>query len=178
MKTEETPTCEIDGNLLANFANYNYPKDFDCGLEVINSYFKGNLKRALKSENVSGIGAISAAGDVMGFCTLTFCDIEKAKVRGAIPDSNLPASVAVMRLVMLGVDSKFQGLGIGRTLLKNALIQASKIHKQVPIKGLYLDAAPKAVKFYESLGFKKLCEPDEHGSTPMILGINVIMQAV
>lgn len=176
MRTEETQTCDIDGNMLESFENYNYPKDFDCGLEVINAYYKGNLKRALKSKNVSCIGAISPTGDVAGFCTLTFSDIDRAKVRGTLPDSNLPASVAVMRIVMLGVDSKFQGLGIGQELLKNALIQAAMIHKQIPLKGVYLDAAPNAVSFYQELGFEILGEPDDYGSTPMILGINAIMQ--
>ncbi|MCU1740017.1 MULTISPECIES: GNAT family N-acetyltransferase [unclassified Pseudomonas] len=177
MKTDETLKCDIDSNMLDNFESYKFPKAFSCGEDVIDVYYKSNLKRALKSENVNAIGAISSAGDVVGFCTLTLSDIDRAKVRSVIPGSNLPSRIAVVRLVMLGVDKKYQGIGIGQRLLMNAFIQAVKVHKQIPIKGVYLDSAPSAVKFYESLGFKKIDEPDENQSTPMILGINAILKA-
>ncbi|WP_321863230.1 GNAT family N-acetyltransferase [Pseudomonas paraveronii] len=178
MKTEETQVCEIDSNMLENYLKYSYPKDFDCGLEGMNKYFKENLKRALKSKNVSAIGAIAPNGDVAGFITLTFTDIEKKKVDHVITDSNLLPNIAVMRIVMFGVDSKFQGLGIGQELLKKAFQQAALVHKQVPLKGIYLDAAPRAVSLYESIGFEALGEPDQDGSTPMIVGINVVVQSV
>ncbi|MOA42392.1 hypothetical protein D3C78_1644380 [compost metagenome] len=61
--------------------------------------------------------------------------------------------------------------------MQNALIETAQVHLQIPIKGLYLDAAPGAVKFYTELGFKALSDPDEHQSTPMLLGISVIMEA-
>lgn len=178
MKTEETQVCEIDSNMLENYLKYSYPKDFDCGHKVMNKYFKDNLKRAMKSKNVSAIGAISPNGDVIGFLTLTFTDIEKEKIEQVITDSNLLPNIAVMRIVMFGVDSKFQGLGIGQELLRKAFHQAVQVHKQVPLKGIYLDAAPRAVSLYESIGFEAFGEPDQYGSIPMIIGINAVMQGV
>lgn len=178
MKTEETQVCEIDCNMLENYLKYSYPKNFDCGLEGINKYFKDNLKRALKSKNVSAIGAIASNGDVAGYLTLTFTDIEKKRIEHVITDSNLLPHVAVMRIVMFGVDSKFQGLGIGQELLNKAFKQAAQVHKQVPLKGIYLDAAPRAVSFYEEIGFESLGELNPDGTIPMIIGINVAVQSV
>lgn len=177
MGTTETATCEIDCNLLATFEKYNFPKDFDCGLPVINEYFNGQLRRALKSENIKGIGAI-IGHDLLGFCTLTVSEIARAKAKPGLPHAtNLTKQIPVVRLVMLGVDKKLQKCGIGLALMQNALIETARLHLQIPIKGLYLDAAPGAVKFYTELGFQALSEPDEEQSTPMLLGISVIMEA-
>jgi predicted GNAT family N-acyltransferase len=177
MGTTETATCEIDCNLLATFEKYNFPKDFDCGLPVINEYFNGQLRRALKSENIKGIGAIIGQ-DLLGFCTLTVSEITREKAKpGLSKATNLTKQIPVVRLVMLGVDKKLQKCGIGLALMQNALVETALLHLQIPIKGLYLDAAPGAVKFYTSLGFQALSEPDDEQSTPMLLGISVIMEA-
>ena len=177
METTETVTCEIDCNLLATFEKYNFPKDFDCGLPLTNEYFNGRLRRALKSENVKGIGAI-VGHDLLGFCTLTVSEITREKAKpGLSKATNLTKQIPVVRLVMLGVDKKLQKCGVGLALMRNALIETARLHMQIPIKGLYLDAAPGAVKFYSRLGFKVLGDPDEHQSTPMLLGICVIMEA-
>jgi GNAT superfamily N-acetyltransferase len=178
MKTEETPTCEIDRNLLVNCEKYKYPKTFSCGVRLIDSYYKSSLKRALKHENFSAIGAINPALEVVGFCTLTVSDIERALAQNGIDDTNLPLRIPVIRLVMIGVDEKYQGWGIGQKLLMEALKQAARIHQEIPIKGIYLDAAPNAVSFYEELGFKIIGEPDENQSTPMLIGIKVILKAI
>lgn len=60
METTEIVTCEINCNLLATFEQYNFPKDFDCGLPLIDEYFNGRLRRALKSENVKASAQLSA----------------------------------------------------------------------------------------------------------------------
>lgn len=177
MSATETQTYEIDCNLLATHSEYTFPKDFDCGLPLINDYFESQLRRALKSENIKGIGAV-VGQDLMGFCTLTVSEIAREKAKpGLIKPTNLTAQVPVVRLVMLGVDQKLQKCGIGLALMRNALIQTALLHLQIPIKGLYLDAAPGAVEFYEEFGFKALGDPDENQSTPMLLGISVIMEA-
>jgi len=171
-------TCKIDSNLLANYTKYNFYKGFDCTLEVINRYYQDNLKRALKSENVMGIGAVSEENNLIGFCTVTLCDLDKPRVRTFLPEGNVLPQVPVVKLAMLGVDSKYQGFGIGQKLLMKAFEQSLKVHSYIPIKGMFLDAAPGAVSFYESLGFEKLDDADDSGSTPMFLHIKYVKAAV
>lgn len=177
MRATETGTCEIDCNLLATYDKYNFPKDFGTGLSVIDDYYHSQLRRALKSENVKGIGAI-VGSDLIGFCTLTVSEIERARAKpGLDKPTNLTKQVPVVKLVMLGVDRKLQKCGIGLGLMRHALIETARLHMQIPIKGLYLDAAPGAVAFYSELGFKALSEADENDSTPMLLGMSVILEA-
>jgi GNAT superfamily N-acetyltransferase len=178
MGTKAIPAYEIDNNLQARFESYLYLKDFDCGLVMMDEYYKSNLKRALKSENIRGIGAINPASEVIGFGTLTLGHIDRALAKAAIKKSNLPSQLSVVRVVMFGVDRRYQGLGIGQEILRHSFIQAVKVHNEVPIKGLYLDAAPNAVSYYESLGFQYLSGPDIRGGTPMLISIEPILQAI
>lgn len=178
MPNEVTDSYVIDGNLLLNCDRYQFPKRFDCGVELINSYFKNSLKRSLRSENFAGIGAVTTSGAVVGFCTLALCSLDRDRVASNLEQANLPSQVSAIRLVMLGVDKGYQGRGVGRQLLRKAFMQALSVHRQIPIKGLYLDGAPGAVSFYETLGFKPLSQPDERRGTPMLLNIEALLGAV
>lgn len=66
---------------------------------------------------------------------------------------------------------------IGGELLMIAFDQAITVHKTIPIKGMYLDAAPKAIKFCQSLGFEILDEAGIDGTTPMFLSIKTMIAA-
>jgi len=79
---------------------------------------------------------------------------------------------------MLAVDVSRQKQGIGAELLMVAFDQAVTVHESIPIKGMYLDAAPKAVNFYQSLGFGKLGEVNADGTVPMFIAIKVMIEAV
>lgn len=176
--TEVNLEYTIDSALSVNLDKYRFRKSFDCGLPVISKYYHDNLKRALVSENVSCIGACSESAELIGFCTLTFSELDKARVKTFLPEGNLMPVVKVIKLAMLGVDVNYQGLGIGRALLMTAFQRVFKVHGEIPVKGIFLDAAPNAVGFYKALGFQKLDEPDEHGSTPMFLHIKYVKAAV
>lgn len=168
----------IDGHLLANLERYQFPKSFDCGVELINSYFKSGLKRSLRSENVSGLAAVSSNSEIVGFCTLALCSVDRRRVAGVIAQANLLPQIAAIRLVRLGVDKAHQGRGIGRQLLRKLFLQAIRVHREIPIKGIYLDAAPGASKFYEGLSFSAIDDPDDQGSTAMFLPIRTLLRSL
>lgn len=183
MRIDPAPDWFIDTNVRANLERYVWRKEFDCGLELINRYYGQGLKRSLRSENVLGLGTYltsehPARRDLAGFCTLALCSLETILVKDALDESNLPAQVSAIRLVMLGVDRSCQGMGMGKALLMKTFAQAIRVHLELPIKGVYLDAAPEAVAFYRSLGFAVLKDKDPSGSTAMFIGIKVLMRAL
>ena len=90
----------------------------------------------------------------------------------------MPAEVGVVRLVMLGVAVKEQNKGYGQDLLGEFFEHVKIIHDALPVKGVYLDAEPKAVNFYTRLGFVALHEPPNvFGAIPMFLAIQHILAA-
>jgi ribosomal protein S18 acetylase RimI-like enzyme len=178
MSVQEIENYEIESNLRENHASYIFPKTFNCGEKVLDDYFKSNLKRALQSENVTGIGAVNDKGEVFAFCTLTFLILDKARIQGYLESGNQPNQVPAVKLSMLAVDVSRQKQGIGGELLMMAFDQAVTVHKTIPVKGMFLDAAPKAVKFYKSLGFGDLGEINSNGTVPMFIPIKVMISAV
>lgn len=178
MNVQETENYEVDHNLRENYASYTFPKTFSCGEAVLDDYFKTNLKRALKSENVTGIGAINDKGEVFAFCTLTFLILDKARIQTYLESGNQPNQVPAVKLSMLAVDVSRQKQGVGCELLMMAFDQAVTVHESIPIKGMFLDAAPNAVKFYQSLGFGDLGEVNADGTIPMFITIKMMIAAV
>lgn len=174
---QEIASYEVDDNLRRNYSSYTFLKGFSCGEALLDDYFKTKLKRALKSENVTGIGAINDKGELFAFCTLTFLILDKARVQTQLEQSNQPPQVPAVKLSMLAVDVSYQGQGIGAELLMMAFDQAITVHHTIPVKGMYLDAAPKAIRFYQSLGFQVLDETGTDGTTPMFLPIRTMIAA-
>lgn len=177
MNVQEIANYEIDSNLRGHYSSYTFPKTFSCGEPFLDDYFKTRLKRALKSENVTGIGAINHNGELFAFCTLTFLVLDKLRVQRHLEQGNQPPQVPAVKLSMLAVDASYQRQGIGGELLMIAFDQAITVHKTIPVKGMYLDAAPKAIRFYQSLGFEILDEVGADGTMPMFIPIKRMIAA-
>ncbi len=62
----------------------------------------------------------------------------------------------VLRLARIGVDTRAQGLGIGKALLRHVLGLALTQRDRLGCVGVVTDAKPEAVKFHEDLGFRPL----------------------
>src|SRR6185295_7307490 len=113
---------------------------------------------------------------IVGFTTVAASSIERAGVPSArqrkrLPDYPLP----VLRLARLGVDTRAQGLGIGKGLLRHVLQLAVDQRDRLGCIGVVTDAKLDAVAFYEGLGFEPLANVREGllvgEPLPMFLGI-------
>lgn len=156
-------------------ATYGAQKKFDCGNPIINGYFQSGLKAAVKKGDCASIVATGSDGLFIGACTYSAYSLGREKLKGSY-DRSLPWDVSVMRLIMLGVRTDFQKREIGRELMANFLEAVAHAHAHVPFRGVYLDSHPKAVRFYESLGFHQLQTPSgPDGEIPMLLKIEDIL---
>ncbi|MFS0825224.1 GNAT family N-acetyltransferase [Pseudomonas phoenicis] len=178
-QAQENENYVVDNQLKDNIENYKLSKSFSCGQPALDNYFFSKLKRALKSENVGALGVVNEQGELFGFCTYTFEFLVRKAVAAVAPQSNQPREVPAVKLSVLAVDGKYQGLGIGTELLMHTLENTLRVHEIIPVKGLYLDAVESAEAFYAKLGFKKLDNPSAPaGCIPMFLPIKVIANAV
>ncbi len=153
-------------------------KRFDCGNQIINSYFRNSLKKAVKENNTSALVAIQDDGAVLGVCTYTPYSLGRDRLSSLIEQS-LPSEVGCIRLVMLGVEVSTQGMGVGRVLLTELFVLlAAHVSAGLNIKGVYLDAEANAVGFYDRLGFVALGLPDAHGATPMFIEMTTLQKSI
>jgi GNAT superfamily N-acetyltransferase len=107
--------------------------------------------------------------------------------RASLPSARLQKRLSsyplpVLRLVRLGVETRAQGLGIGKALLRHVLGLALDQRDRLGCVGVVTDAKPDAVTFYQTLGFQVLegvCEGLLISEpTPMFLGIETIATAI
>jgi GNAT superfamily N-acetyltransferase len=155
------------------------PKKFNCGDQTLNKYvISGNLKRAIKSENLRATGVFDEAGNFIGFMTVGFAVLDKARVRGFIK-GNQPSQLPVAKVSMIAAAEDHQGRGIGTDLMLEAFTKAVAVRGALPLKGVYLDAAPGKEGFYSNtFGFSALEGKGPAGTTPMYIPIEDVIAAL
>lgn len=90
-----------------------------------------------------------------GFYTLSTDSVERAKISGGWLKRNSPSRVPVILLGQMGVDKRFQGIGLGTELVLHAIKTASFASKGVGAKALVVDPLDDAlVGFYREIGFE------------------------
>jgi GNAT superfamily N-acetyltransferase len=154
---------------------YAEQKQFDCGHAVINSFVHNSLKPQVKKSLSVAYVLTDVANDgrFVGFYTIAQHMIDVSAL-SAMQLGSLPRKIPCSRLGMLGVDERYKGQRLGSMLMKHALRLTQSVAKQIGGFGMYLDADPLAVAFYEQLGFKLLVGDKGPESSPMFLPLSAI----
>jgi len=129
--------------------------DFDSfcsGEEVLDHWLK---RRAWRNE-VSGASRTYVVCDgvaVVGYYALAtgsaMLDTAPGKVR-----RNMPDPIPLIILGRLAIDTRYQGMGLGRGLLKDALMRSLQVAVQVGVRALLVHAMSEpARQFYLHHGF-------------------------
>lgn len=112
--------------------------------------------RALKY-NAAGASRtyVSEAGDrVVGYYSLAAGAIGLEAATGALK-RNMPDPVPVMVLARLAIDQQYQGKGLGKALVKDALLRIEKAADIAGIRGVAVHAmSERARDFYLAIGFR------------------------
>lgn len=127
---------------------------FDCGHPSLNDFLR---LYAVKNEKMSIgktlIGLVD--GEYVGaYLTISTAQIMAQElpeeIRKKLPRYPVPA----FRIGRLAVDKQYQGFGLGRRVLKYALLRAAEISEEVGIYAVVVDAIDDRAKaFYEKYGF-------------------------
>lgn len=155
--------------------SYTGQKQFDCGHAAINAFARNSLKPQVK-KNLSVAYVLTdtaAAGRFTGFYTIAQHMVD-VSLLSSMQLGSLPHKIPCSRLVMLGVDKNHAGQQLGSRLMKHALMLTLQVARQIGGFGLYLDADPLAVTFYEKLGFALLTGNQSPEPSPMFLPLSGI----
>lgn len=128
--------------------------DFGCGEEALDSW----LHRYSRHAEAAGSARVFVTTDgttVAGYYALTVGQVEPAAATARLLKGQ-PAkrSVPVAILARLAVDRRHQGLGVGRSLLQDALLRAATAAESVGIRALVVHAYEEARDFYARYGFE------------------------
>lgn len=125
---------------------------FDSGNSKLNDWLK---KLALKNEleGASRTYVLCTAQVVIAYYCLANGAVAQTIATGRVR-RNMPDLIPVMVIGRLAVDRNWQGKGIGRGLLRDAILRTLNAAEIAGIRGILVHAIfEKAKQFYESCGF-------------------------
>jgi GNAT superfamily N-acetyltransferase len=154
---------------------YTAQKQFDCDHKVINAFVHHSLKPQVKKSLSVAYVLTDATQDnrFVGFYTIAQHTIDVSSL-SVMQLGSLPRRIPCSRLAMLGVDKHYKGQQLGSKLMKHALLLTQQVAKQVGSFGMYLDADPLAVNFYQKLGFTLLEGDKSPEPSPMFVPLTAM----
>lgn len=128
-------------------------QQFDCGREELNQYlvrFAWANQQAEAAQTYIGL-----AGDqVVGYYTLAVGHVIREEVPERVGKGLARHPVPIMLLARLAVDLHWQGKGVGKALLRDAMQRTSKAAEIAGIRALAVHAKDdQARRFYEKFDF-------------------------
>jgi GNAT superfamily N-acetyltransferase len=156
---------------------------FSCGQPDLDRFFQHYAGQNQFKLHLAVTYVAAAESHILGFATVAASSLERARLPSARLRRRLPGyPLPVLRLARLGVDTRAQGSGVGRGLLRHVLGLALDQREHLGCVGVVTDAKPDAIAFYAPFGFVPLEGVREgalHGDpTPMFLAISTIAEAV
>ena len=130
---------------------------FDCGDPALNDYLR---VYAWQNQQRHQVGTTYVGVDetqpqvVIGYYTLAMSEITSESLPGpSAALKQLPyLAIPAVLLARLAVDVRFEGRGVGRQLLADALDRALDLGTHLGCRCLIVHAYPAAVGWYERLG--------------------------
>lgn len=130
---------------------------FRCGNPTVDAWAEKHSHTARKRGSAVIYASYSEEGAVAGFYTLSTHSVARAEIRGGWLPRNAPDQAPAVLLGMMGVDERFKGLGLGASLLRDAVENSLKVSSIAGAKALVVDpAGDEAASFYARFGFAAL----------------------
>ncbi len=138
---------------------------FDCGKELLNNYLKVQAGQDLKRKlSACFVLCESETGAIQGYYTLSNNSISLSSFPEQI-QKKLPKSYNYIPTTLLGrlaIDKKYQGKGVGKKLLIDALKRSYEISEEIGSFAVVVDPIDaEAENFYKKYDFIKLPDSEK-----------------
>lgn len=128
---------------------------FDCGVTSLNNWFRTLALKNQASGGSRSFVTVTDEGAIAGYYCLSSFTISRPLVGDF--GAGLPDPIPVTLIGRLAVDLKFQGHGLGASLLADASIRALQVSLQVGSAAIVVHTQDDAVvPFYKRFGFTRL----------------------
>jgi GNAT superfamily N-acetyltransferase len=127
--------------------------DFDCGEPALNDW----LRRRARANQASGSSRtylVCEGNRVVAYYALAAGAVDLDAATGRLR-RNMPDPTPVIVLGRLAIDKAWQKNGLGRVLVKDALLRVRHAADAIGVRGMLVHAlSPEAAAFYEAVGFE------------------------
>jgi predicted N-acetyltransferase YhbS len=147
---------------------------FSCGKSALDNWLRN---RALRNQDTgdSRTFVMADRGVVIGFYALTTASVARIGLPGALR-RNAPDPVPLLLLGQLAISISHAGKGLGRRLLRDALLRAADASRHIGFRALATHPIDdEAERFYRRFGFTLV--PDSQPRL-MVLSLPHLLAAV
>ncbi len=126
---------------------------FDCGTPSLNDWLRRYALLNQQNDSVQSY-VVHRANRVVGYYSLVAGSVHQKEAPVRVSKGLTRHPIGVVLLARLAVDRKEQGQGLGRALLKNALLRIEGAADIIGARAVLVHAIDfKARRFYEQFGF-------------------------
>lgn len=130
-------------------------RDFDCEDANVNRWLKRFALQGQSSGQARSY-VIHESGQVIGFYAIASGSIQQAEATERTRKGLGKYPIPIILLAQFGVDKGRQGKGLGKALLKEALVRCLNAADEIGARAVVVDASSdKARTFYEKFGFER-----------------------
>lgn len=127
---------------------------FDCGNSALNDYLR-RYARQHADANISRTYVACEEQRICGYYSLAMAAIKKQQLPSQYHKRFADYPVPMARLARLAVDVGYQGQGIGKLLLLDALYRCLELSRNIGMAGVIVDAKhEQAQAFYQNFEFE------------------------
>jgi len=141
-------------------------EDFDCGVESLNTYIARFAKQDHKRD-LSRTFVLAEEKQIIGYYSISAHSVSRA----FLPESIKVGGYDDIPFILLGrlaIDKRYQGQGLGGTLIFDAFKKTADLAKSIGIFGVIVDSInEKSTRFYEGFEFRKLSSNAKRLFLPM-----------
>lgn len=128
---------------------------FSCGQPLVDAWVATRAAGARKA-GTAVVYATFCGGRLAGLYSLSAQSVPRGDASGWL-SRNAPEQIPVILLGMLGVDARYQGEGLGRDMLLDAVRRARSVSEQIGARALVVDPADDTSRaFYARFGFRDM----------------------
>lgn len=132
-----------------------HPRDFfECGVPVLNDFLKKYALQNQKKRLVRTYICLQDTLEIVGFYSLAFGSVYQEEVPPFMAKGVGKYQIPVMILGRLAVSQTAQGLGIGKSLLKDAMLRTMNAGTIAGLRAIVVHAKDETSRnFYLKYGF-------------------------
>lgn len=128
---------------------------FDCGVEPLNDYLKKYALQNQKKDAARTYVAATEENRIVGYYTLVFGSVLFEEATQEISAGLGKYLIPIILLARLAIDVGEKGKGLGKALMRDALLRAVRASEIAGLRAVLVHAKDETAKnFYEKLGFK------------------------
>ena len=128
--------------------------DFDCEVEALNDYLKKYALQNQKKDAARTYVVTIGENKIVGYYTLAFGSVSYKEATEEVSTGLGKYPIPVILLARLAVDVSQKGKGLGKALVKDALLRAIQAADIAGLRAFLIHAKDENAKsFYQKFGF-------------------------